>query len=148
MLILYPQTTHGSQVKTPAWFRRTLAVLLRDVIMISPNTQILLCSFLGGDNPNSSCEMQEWKKCAAAAQIISHCPVSAQNIATFYSSVSNQLIEVLNQDVKANPLVMRAAGLTLTELYKLQPQLVSQSFTRLFQPLLRCCQLGGLYMII
>ncbi|XP_012943558.1 transport and Golgi organization protein 6 homolog isoform X2 [Aplysia californica] len=126
-------------VKCPVWFRRTVAGILRDVIMEPPNVQHLLVSFVG-DQSLDSVSTQEWRKCVAVAQVISRCPVTPANVERFYSSVSQQLVKVVRAEIKGiSPLILRAVGLTVTELHKLQPELMCRvCFVPLLAPLVKC----------
>ena len=93
------------------------------------------------DSPGS----QEWRKCNAVAAIISHCPVTPSNVHSFYKSISQQLVEIVKSEIKSvNPLILRSVSLTLTELHKLQPELMmSCCFDELMAPLTRCRNIDG-----
>ena len=77
------------------------------------------------------------------ASIIAHCPVTPGNVHAFYESVSQQLLTIARSDVDGgkpvSPLVLRSVSLTLTELHRLQPELMmSCCFHKLMAPLTLC----------
>ncbi|CAG5116369.1 unnamed protein product [Candidula unifasciata] len=130
------QQRDGPRPVTPKWFRRTIACMLRDVIMVPPGVQHLITLFVGDSTPESS---QNWQKYRAVAQIISRCPVTASNMRQFYTSVSRQLIELIQTpETKVSPHVIRAVGATIQELTSLQSVLMQEvCLSHLFYPLLK-----------
>ncbi|CAL1540717.1 unnamed protein product [Lymnaea stagnalis] len=147
VLMLSGISKAGSTVKTPPWFRRTIACLLRDVLMLSSGVQNFICSFIGVQS-SSTINSQDWQRCQAVAQIISKSPLTPNITQQFYTSVTKQLTELLqSSQVKEQPLVTRAVGATVLELYTQHPDLVqSLCLSHLHAPLLSLTQHNAQYL--
>ncbi|RUS88088.1 hypothetical protein EGW08_004141, partial [Elysia chlorotica] len=125
----------SAPVKTPVWFRRTVAGLLRDVIMVAPGVQHLILLLVA--DSRSGCE---WQQCKAVAQVIAQLPTTSTNFETFHRSVTSQLLAMLGASTGASSAapVTRAVGSTILELTNRSPGLMkSVCFTPLFEPLLK-----------
>ncbi|GFS07673.1 transport and Golgi organization protein 6 homolog, partial [Elysia marginata] len=138
-------STASVPVKTPVWYKRTVAGLLRDVIMVPPGVQHLI-ALLVAESPSG----HEWQKCKAVAQVISQLPTTHHNIQQFYKSVTSQLVAIVQSSSQASSVSMiRAAGATILELSNRQPSLMeSMCFAPMFEPLLRISSQNENFLLV
>ncbi|GFO30532.1 transport and Golgi organization protein 6 homolog [Plakobranchus ocellatus] len=122
------------KVKTPAWYKRTVAGLLRDVLMVPNGVQHLIALLVAESHGG-----HEWQKCKAVAQVIAQLPTNQNNVEQFYKSVTNQLIAIIQSRSDAlSPSTVMVVGATVLELSSRQPDLMETlCFTPLFEPLIR-----------
>ncbi|XP_059154233.1 transport and Golgi organization protein 6 homolog [Physella acuta] len=136
MLLSCPGKHGSSSVKSAPWFRKTVACILRDIIMAPSGVQHLIGLFIeeGAESGKSS---QDWQRCRALAQVISRCPLTASNTEKFYRSVCQQLIDHLKTPLlKIKPLVVRAIGVTLLEMTNQQAEIMQTvCWSNLLSPL-------------
>ncbi|KAK6982529.1 transport and Golgi organization protein 6 [Biomphalaria glabrata] len=131
--------------KTPPWFRRIIAGIMKDVLMVPPGVLHFISSFIA-ESASSNSNSQDWQNCKAVAQIISRCPVNDKNMHQFFTSVCHQLIDLLQSaQIKSHPLIIRAVGATISEVNLLQPVIMKDvCLSHLHSPLLRLASNQGL----